>query len=44
MKPNLILVLLDGSRWDRLHISPELMQLTEKGTLLNNVTTVAPYT
>ena len=44
MKPNIILVLLDGSRWDRLHISSDLMMLSEKGTLLNNVTTVAPYT
>lgn len=44
MKPNIILVLLDGSRWDRLQISPDLMLLSEKGTLLNNVTTIAPYT
>lgn len=44
MKPNIILVLLDGSRWDRLHISSDLMSLSEKGTLLNNMTTVAPYT
>lgn len=44
MKPNVVLVLLDGSRWDRLQISSDLMLLSEKGTLLNNVTTVAPYT
>lgn len=44
IKPNIILVLLDGFRWDRLHISPELSQLSEKGTLLNNVITLYPYT
>ncbi len=44
MKPNIVLVLLDGSRWDRLQISSDLMLLSEKGILLNNVTTMAPYT
>lgn len=44
MKPNIVLVLLDGSRWDRIQISSDLMSLSENGTLLNNVTTVAPYT
>lgn len=44
MKPNIILVLLDGSRWDRIQISHDFMSLVDKGTLLNNVTTVAPYT
>lgn len=42
--PNLIFVLLDGARWDRIHISHEFMELTKSGTLLNNVTTVMPYT
>jgi len=44
MKPNIIFVLLDGSRWDRLHISPEFSKLKKDGTLLTNVTTTAPYT
>jgi len=44
MKPNIIFVLLDGSRWDRLHISPEFSELKKDGTLLTNVTTTAPYT
>lgn len=44
MKPNIILVLLDGSRWDRLHISQEFTNLMEKGTLLNNVSAAYPYT
>lgn len=44
MKPNIIFILLDGSRWDRLDRSPEFKELKKKGTLLNNVTTAAPYT
>ncbi len=44
MKPNIVLVLLDGSRWDRIQISSDLMTLSENGTLLNNVITMAPYT
>ncbi|QDI88798.1 DUF4976 domain-containing protein [Candidatus Nitrosopumilus sp. SW] len=44
MKPNIIFVLLDGSRWDRFHISPELTELQKRGTLLNNVITAIPYT
>ncbi len=44
MKPNIVLVLLDGSRWDRIQTSSDLISLSENGTLLNNVTTVAPYT
>lgn len=44
MKPNIILVLLDGARWDRTHISTDFVKLAEKGTLLNNVATMAPYT
>jgi len=44
MKPNILFVLLDGSRWDRLDTSPEFKELQKKGTLLNNVTTAIPYT
>ena len=44
MRPNIILVLLDGARWDRLSSSPRFEQLRQDGTLLNNVTTAAPYT
>lgn len=43
-KPNVIFVLLDGARWDRLETSSQFMELVSKGTLLNNVTTGAPYT
>lgn len=43
-KPNIILILLDGARWDRLPISRELVELQKDGTLFTNVTTVAPYT
>jgi arylsulfatase A-like enzyme len=42
--PNIIMILLDGARWDRLFISPEFSELGKKGTLLTNVTTTAPYT
>lgn len=42
--PNLIFVLLDGSRWDRLQQNKDFSNLTKKGTLLTNVTTVIPYT
>ena len=44
MKPNIIFVLLDGSRFDRIHISPEFCNLIKQGTLLDNVTTAIPYT
>ena len=44
MKPNIIFVLLDGARWDRLHTSPEFLELKKHGTLFNNVTTALPYT
>lgn len=44
MKPNIIFVLLDGARWDRLETSKEFMNLAKDGTLLNNVTTAIPYT
>ena len=44
MKPNIIFVLLDGSRWDRIDKSPEFNELVKDGTLLNNVNTAIPYT
>ena len=44
MKPNIILVLLDGSRWDRTDTSSDFLDLEKKGTFVNNVTTAAPYT
>ena len=44
MKPNLFFVLLDGSRSDRTDISDEFLELQQKGTFLNNVSTAAPYT
>lgn len=43
-KPNIIFVNLDGSRWDRLHISPEFETLSMEGTLFDNVSATAPYT
>jgi arylsulfatase A-like enzyme len=44
MKYNIIFVLLDGSRWDRLSKSKEFTNLKDKGFLLNNVTAAYPYT
>jgi arylsulfatase A-like enzyme len=44
LKPNLIFVLLDGARWDRLDISNEFSDLKKQGSLFNNITTSAPYT
>ena len=44
MKPNIIFILLDGARWDRLHKSKEFSELIKEGTLLDNVTTAIPYT
>jgi arylsulfatase A-like enzyme len=44
MKPNIIFVLLDGSRWDRLHVSKEFSNLQKNGFLLNNVSAAYPYT
>ena len=44
MKPNIIFVLLDGSRWDRVNRSPEFTELINEGTFLNNVTAAIPYT
>jgi len=42
--PNIIMVLLDGARWDRIEKSPHFVNLMEEGTLLNNVNTAIPYT
>ena len=44
MKPNIMFVLLDGSRWDRLDTSKEFQKLQKEGVLFNNVTTAIPYT
>ena len=44
MKPNVIFILLDGARWDRLQTSNEFNELTKNGTLLTNVTSAMPYT
>jgi arylsulfatase A-like enzyme len=44
MKPNIIFVLLDGARWDRLEKSTKFSNLKKDGTLINNVSTVFPYT
>jgi arylsulfatase A-like enzyme len=44
MKPNLIFVLLDGARWDRINISKEFQDIVKEGTLLTNVTSAMPYT
>jgi arylsulfatase A-like enzyme len=44
MKPNIIFVLLDGARWDRLGKSKEFLELQKRGTLLNKVITAIPYT
>ena len=44
MKRNVIFVLLDGARWDRLNVSNDCKEICKEGTLLNNVTTAMPYT
>lgn len=44
MKPNIVFVLLDGARCDRIGISQDFTELSRKGTLLNNVSTTIPYT
>jgi arylsulfatase A-like enzyme len=44
LKPNIIFILLDGSRWDRVNHSPEFNELIHEGTFLNNVTAAIPYT
>ena len=44
MKPNVILILIDGARWDRLSKSKNFGKIFQKGTLLDNVTANIPYT
>ena len=44
MPPNIIFILLDGSRCDRLNLSKEFQKLQNKGTLLNNISAAYPYT
>ncbi|ABX12559.1 sulfatase family protein [Nitrosopumilus maritimus] len=44
MKPNIIFVLLDGARWDRIENSFEFSDLRKDGIFINNVSTVFPYT
>jgi len=44
LKKNIVFVLLDGARWDRLSISPEFIEMKNNGVLLTNITTTAPYT
>ena len=44
MKPNIIFVLLDGARWDRLEKNQKFVKLCQEGTLIKNVTTALPYT
>lgn len=44
MQPNIIFVLLDGARNDRLDSSKDFSALKKEGTLLDNVTTALPYT
>ena len=44
MNPNIIFVLLDGARCDRIHTSKDFMELKKAGCLFNNVTAAYPYT
>ena len=44
MKPNIIFVLLDGARWDRLDKSDDFLKLQKNGFLINNVSAAYPYT
>ena len=44
MNPNIIFVLLDGARCDRIHTSKDFMELKKDGCLFNNVTAAYPYT
>ena len=44
MRPNIIFVLLDGARWDRLDKNEGFKNLSQAGTILTNVTTAIPYT
>ena len=42
--PNIILITLDGARYDRIKNFPNFKNLTEKGTLFSQMITYAPYT
>jgi arylsulfatase A-like enzyme len=44
MNPNLVFILLDGARWDRIHLSKEFQDIVKEGTLLTNITSAMPYT
>ena len=44
MKPNVLFVLLDGSRTDSLHTSKDFQELQKEGTIFNNVSAAYPYT
>ena len=44
MKPNILMILLDGARSDRLNKSSEFKDLKKEGVLFNNVTAAYPYT
>ena len=43
-QPNVIMILLDGARSDRVQESRHFVKLMKEGTLLNNVNTAIPYT
>ncbi len=43
-RPNIILILLDGARADRIEQSSNFVKLMKNGTLMNNVNTAIPYT
>jgi arylsulfatase A-like enzyme len=42
--PNIIMILLDGARWDRIETSKPFANLMKEGTTMNNVNTAIPYT
>lgn len=44
MVKNLIVILLDGARWDRVDTSVDFSEIKQKGVFLNNVSTALPYT
>ena len=41
---NLIMILLDGARSDRLHLSKELVSISQQGLFFPNMVTSGPYT
>ena len=44
MKKNIIFVLLDGARYDRLDESSDFSELKKLGCLFDNITAAYPYT